>query len=257
MESFHVVIPARYDSRRFPGKPLVDLSGKTMIQRVVERAQMSAAQRVVVATDDQRIYDVVAESTTAEVLMTSPDHKSGSDRIAETVEKLDFDDNQIVVNIQGDEPLLPPTLINDVAVELMTGKPVKVATAAHPLESMDDWRDPNRVKCIIDKDGYAIYFSRTPVPWCDNRGELPKNSLQHIGIYAYRTSFLKRMTAMPQCALEASEKLEQLRILFNGELIAVYVSERYRGIGIDTPADVDKFNQLINTRARELKLFLW
>ena len=253
MESFHVVIPARYDSRRFPGKPLANLCGKTMIQRVIERAQTSAAERVVVATDDQRIYDAVFDTTTAEVVMTSADHKCGSDRIAETVDRLNFDDNQIVVNIQGDEPLLPAPLINHVAGELMTGRPVKVATAAHPVESIDDWQDPNRVKCIIDGGGYAIYFSRTPVPWCDNCDEIPNNALQHIGIYAYRTSFLKHMTAMPQCALEASEKLEQLRILFNGERIAVYVTERYRGIGIDTPADVDEFTKLLVLRQNDAK----
>ena len=248
MESFYVVIPARYESRRFPGKPLANLCGKTMIQRVVERAQMSAAERVVVATDDQRIYDAVADSTTAEVMMTSTKHKSGSDRIAETVNALNFDENQIVVNIQGDEPLLPASLINNVATELMTERPVQVATAAHPLETVEDWRDPNRVKCVLDHDGCAIYFSRAPLPWQDNLSNVPKDALQHIGIYAYRASFLKQMTTMSQCALEATEKLEQLRILFNGERIAVYVTEYYRGIGIDTPADVKKFTQLLDSR---------
>ncbi|MFE8032406.1 3-deoxy-manno-octulosonate cytidylyltransferase [Thiohalocapsa marina] len=241
---FKVVIPARHGSTRLPGKPLLDIAGKPMIQRVVERAQASGAGEVVVATDDQRIRDA-CESFGIAVEMTASSHRSGSDRLAEVIERRGWSDDAIVVNLQGDEPCMPPALIDQVAYNLATRNEIGMATLAHPIDDSDALFDAHVVKVVIDTAGFALYFSRAPIPWhrdefLGRKAALPKSVgfLRHIGLYAYRAAFLKRFVTLEPAPLEIAESLEQLRALWHGTPIHVGLAAEAPGPGVDTPDDL-------------------
>jgi 3-deoxy-manno-octulosonate cytidylyltransferase (CMP-KDO synthetase) len=239
----HIIIPARFASTRLPGKPLLDIAGQPMIVRVLECARASGAQRVVVATDDERIRDAVA-ACGAEVVMTRADHPSGTDRLAETIALLDLDDAEIVVNLQGDEPLMPPRLIRQVA-DLLAAHPAAVmATACHAITQREDLLNPNAVKVVTDREGYALYFSRAPIPWPRDimcgQSSAPIKAFRHIGLYAYRAGFVARYAAWPACPLESTESLEQLRVLWQGEKIAVVEAEEAPAAGVDTSEDLER-----------------
>lgn len=243
---FRVVVPARYASTRLPGKPLADIGGKPMVVRVAEAAAKSGASEVWVATDDERVRAaVVAHGGRA--LMTRADHVSGSDRIAEVAAALAWADDDIVVNVQGDEPLIEPGLIDAVAAALQNDREAVVATAAHPLVTAVEFFNPNVVKVVCDANGRALYFSRAPIPWArdafaSDRETLPPGlgALRHIGLYAYRVGFLRRYGALPTSPLETAEALEQLRILWHGRVIKVLVVELAPAPGVDTPADLER-----------------
>jgi len=237
-----VVIPARFASTRLPGKALVDLKGKSLIERVYECAQQSRADRIIIATDDDRI-EQAARAFGAEVCMTSASHSSGTERLAEVIELLEIDGDEVVVNLQGDEPLMPGSLINQVSDTLIeSGAPM--ATACHEIELLEEVDNPHVVKVVTDVDGYALYFSRSTIPFVrDNPhpGKLmPKTYYRHIGIYAYRAEFMKRYVSWPACAMEKHESLEQLRVLWNGERIAVCEANEMPGPGIDTAEDLQR-----------------
>jgi 3-deoxy-manno-octulosonate cytidylyltransferase (CMP-KDO synthetase) len=255
--SFLVVIPARFNSSRLPGKVLLDIAGKPMVQWVWERACASAAERVIVATDDTRVAAAVA-AFGGEVCMTRADHQSGTDRLQEVVERLDFDDRQIVVNVQGDEPLIPPAVIDQVALNLAGSERAGIATLAKRIRSVEDVFNPNVVKVVVDNSQHALYFSRAPLPWDrdewsdaliansaiarNNMAPLAGEWARHIGIYAYRVDFLHRFVSWPMGRLEQLEKLEQLRALENG--VAIHVDEAHLTI----PAGVDTLEDLENVR---------
>lgn len=231
------IIPARYASTRLPGKPLLAQTGKPLIQYVVEAVRAaSAIARVVVATDDQRIYDAVA-GFGGEVVMTRADHACGTDRITEAAAKLGLGDDEIVVNVQGDEPDIPPACLARL-VQLLAGGRAEMATLATPLAA-DRAADPNRVKVALALDGSAMYFSRAPIPFDRDRTGRTQYLL-HLGVYAYRVAFLKRFASLAPTPAELSEKLEQLRALEHGHRIAVAVVD-YDGAGIDTPQDYAAF----------------
>ena len=249
--SFTVVIPARYASTRLPGKPLLDIAGKPMIRHVWERATASAARRVVIATDDARIRDA-ARDFGAEVCMTAASHPSGTDRLQEAVAALGLPDEAIVVNVQGDEPLIPPAVVDQVAANLSRETDCGMATLCEPLEQVELFLDPNVVKLVRDARSRAIYFSRAPIPWprdafARERSRLPEGfrPLRHIGIYAYRVGFLHRFVGWPMGVLEACESLEQLRALENGT--GIHVAEACAAIpaGVDTPADLERVAALL------------
>jgi len=242
--SFVVVIPARYASTRFPGKPLADLGGRPMVVRVCERAAASGAASVHVATDDARIAEAV-QSHGFRALMTRADHASGTDRIAEAAAQLGLADDAIVVNVQGDEPLIAPALIAQVADTLARRPQAAVSTACHPIHDAASAFNPNVVKVVLDAQGDALYFSRAPIPWARDAyaegGRTPPAGLplyRHAGIYGYRVAFLRRYAALAPSPLEAFEALEQLRVLWHGERIAVAVSTAEIPPGVDTPADL-------------------
>lgn len=244
VDGFKVVIPARYGSTRLPGKPLLALAGKPMIQHVVERARSSGAGEVIVATDDPRIRDACAAFGT-EALMTRADHRSGSDRVAEVIERRGWSDGTIVVNLQGDEPAMPASLIDQVASDLARWPEVGMATLAHPIVEAETLFDPHAVKVVTDAKGFALYFSRAPIPWhrdefLGGRATLPGTLtfLRHIGLYAYRAGFLRRYVAWEPSPLELAESLEQLRVLWHGESIYVGVALEAPGAGVDTPEDL-------------------
>lgn len=248
--SFSVVIPARYASTRLPGKPLLDIAGKPMIQHVYERAIESGAEQVIIATDDQRIA-VVAEGFNASVCMTSPSHESGTDRLQEVVTQLKLDDQHIVVNVQGDEPLIPASVINQVAANLSVNPNAGISTLVERITDIDDIFNPNAVKAVMDNAGRALYFSRAPVPWSRDNFSAEVKSLpakvnyyRHIGIYAYRVQFLHQFVQWPPGLLEQTEKLEQLRAMENG--VEIHIEEAVEAIpaGIDTQADLDKVRAL-------------
>lgn len=234
MTDFVVVIPARYASTRLPGKPLRDINGKPMLQHVFERGVESGASDVVVATDDERIADA-AEAFGATVCMTRDDHQSGTDRIAEVSDIFDWDDAQVVVNLQGDEPAMPAALLGQCAA-LLDEPRADIATLASPLASESDRDNPNVVKAILDDAGYALYFTRAAVP-C---------ALHHHGLYAYRCGVLRRIVAAPQSQLEIAERLEQLRALSMGLKIRVAIPDVRPGAGVDTEED-------LHAAARELQ----
>lgn len=235
-----VVIPARYASSRLPGKPLADIGGKPLVQHVYECAKKSAADRVIVATDDQRISDA-CKSFDAEAIMTRDDHASGTDRIAEVVQKLSLSDDEVVVNVQGDEPMMPAALINQVADTLANHELAQMATASHAIDTVDEVLDANVVKVVTDQNGYAIYFSRAPIPWHrDAGGKGCQGTYRHIGIYAYRAGFIKRYAQWPECELEKIERLEQLRVMWHGERIAVCDACVLPGPGVDTAEDLQR-----------------
>lgn len=232
--SFSVVIPARYASTRLPGKPLLDIAGKPMLQHTWERALLSGASRVVIATDDARILEA-ANSFGAEVLMTSASHQSGSDRICEVVDALGFDDSECVINVQADEPLIPPEAIDQVAESLRLNADYGLATLCESIEDEREYSEPSSVKVVMDKVGRALYFSRAPIPASVS---LPTECYRHIGIYAYRVGVLRKFVTWPVAAIEAVERLEQLRALYNGVAIHVSIASTRIPPGVDTPEDL-------------------
>jgi len=247
---FTVVIPARYDSTRLPGKPLVDIAGKPMLQHVYERAQESGAENIIIATDDQRVAEAAAEFS-AEVCMTSSEHSSGTERLSEVVTKLGLNNDEIVVNLQGDEPLMPPALIHQVAQNLAEHSQASVATLAEKIHTAAELFDPHAVKVISDQNGYAIYFSRAPIPWDRDAfsittEKLPEQSLhfRHIGLYAYRAEFIQEYVGWPACELERMESLEQLRMLWHGHKIHVAEADESAVAGVDTEADLARARQV-------------
>jgi 3-deoxy-manno-octulosonate cytidylyltransferase (CMP-KDO synthetase) len=241
MVAFAAVIPARYASTRFPGKPLADLAGKPMVVRVCERARASGAQPVCVATDDERIAAAV-RAAGFEARMTRADHPSGTDRIAEAAAQLGLADAAIVVNVQGDEPLIAPQLIARVAGALAANAEAAVATACHPITDAAEIANPNVVKAVLNAKGEALYFSRAPIPYA-RQGE--PRALRHVGIYAYRVGFLKRYASLAASPLEAAEQLEQLRVLWHGYRIAAVIEEGAMPPGVDTPADLQAVLELL------------
>ena len=247
--SFTVLIPARLGSTRLPDKPLADIAGKPMVVRVAERAAASGAARVVVAADDPRILQACALHGVACVL-TRADHPSGSDRLAEACHLLGLDGDDVVVNVQGDEPLIAPTLVRACADLLVQRIDCVMSTAAHALDRVDDYTNPNVVKVVLDAAGRALYFSRAPLPWWrDGHAHgitaLPRPApLRHIGLYAYRAGFLRSFPALPPSPLEHTESLEQLRVLWHGLRIAVHVSDEPPGPGVDTPQDLERVRAL-------------
>lgn len=248
---FKVVIPTRYDARRLPGKPLREIGGKPLIRHVYERATESAAEAVVVATDDARIAAACA-AFGADVALTRSDHRSGTDRIAEVAARRQWPPDAILVNLQGDEPCMPPSLIDQVASDLADHADAAVATPAHPIADLRLVFDPNLVKVVTDERGYALYFSRAPVPWHRDRfpttaGLPPPGSewLRHIGLYAYRAAFLARFVTWGPAPLEHAESLEQLRVLWHGEKIHVTRAAEEPGPGVDTPADLEAVAALL------------
>ena len=241
MTEFAVVIPSRYASTRLPGKPLREINGKTMLQHVYERGCESAASEVVIATDDERIAEA-AESFNATVCMTGDHHRSGSERIAEVCDFLDWGDDKIVVNLQGDEPSMPAALINQCAA-LLEDSAVDIATLASPFLGKDEFDNPNFVKVIRDNNDHAIYFSRATIPYARNdeyREIAMESALHHHGIYAYRCGVLRRLVVATPSALEVSEQLEQLRALSLGMVIAVGVPSQRPGAGVDTEDDLQR-----------------
>ena len=239
---FSVIIPARYASTRFPGKPLADLAGKPMVVRVCERATKSGAAAVHVATDDRRIAQAVERAGFAAV-MTSAEHASGTDRIAEAARKLKLKPNQVVVNVQGDEPLISPRLIREVGTLLEKRRDASVATACHAIHDAAALVNPNVVKVVLDAAGYALYFSRSQIPYPREPGA---TCYRHAGIYGYRVGFLKRYTRLEPSPLEQSEALEQLRVLWHGYRIAVAVSKAEIPPGVDTPQDLDAVRRIVS-----------
>jgi 3-deoxy-manno-octulosonate cytidylyltransferase (CMP-KDO synthetase) len=247
--SFHVLIPARLASTRLPRKPLADLGGMPMVARVARRAAQSGAQRVVVAADSPEILEACARHG-VESVATRADHASGSDRLAEACERLGLDGDDIVVNVQGDEPLIEPSLVRRCAQLLEARTDCAVATAAHPVGSDEDFRSPHVVKVVLDASGRALYFSRAPIPcWRDAPGaaSLPVSppALRHVGLYAYRAAFLREFPRLEPSPLERLEALEQLRVLWHGRSIAVLVCDEAPAAGVDTPQDLERVRALL------------
>jgi 3-deoxy-manno-octulosonate cytidylyltransferase (CMP-KDO synthetase) len=278
MLAFHVVIPARFSSTRLPGKPMLLIGGKPMVVRVAEQAAQSGAQQIWIATDHHPIMAAMHEHG-FKACMTRADHPSGTDRIAEVVAQHNWADDTIVVNVQGDEPLMPPKLIRAVAQHLHDHPECAIATACHPIHDEASMRNPNIVKTVLDKDGNAMYFSRAPIPYPRDafmglfspagrdgdssslrrgraerggtgRGELPANMtiLRHIGIYAYRASFLRAYSQLAPTAIEQIEALEQLRALWHGYKIGVTITQDAPPSGVDTEADLLLARKLFETR---------
>lgn len=254
MMGFSVVIPARFASTRFPGKPLADLAGKPMVQHVYERACASDAARVIIATDDQRIADV-ARSFGAEVCLTRPDHPSGTDRLQEVVEQLGFQADEVVVNVQGDEPLIPASIINQVARNLIAMSDAGIATLCEPISALDVLLNPNVVKVVTDHRGMALYFSRACIPWPRDAFAAPEQCTdlpsgfqwqRHIGMYAYRVSLLNQYVSWPPAAIEQTESLEQLRALWMGVRIHVDLASETPPAGVDTPEDLERIRHWID-----------
>lgn len=247
--SFTVLIPARLASTRLPDKPLADIGGLPMVVRVARRALQSDATRVVVATDSQQVIEKCAAFDITSV-MTRSDHPSGSDRLAEACSLLELADDAIVVNVQGDEPLIDPVLINSVATLLASRPDCAMSTAAHAIEAWQDFTNPNIVKVVLDARQTALYFSRSPIPfardfpgeawWQANCGIAP---LRHVGLYAYRAGFLKLFPGLPQAPIEKLESLEQLRVLWHGHRVAVHIAGSVPGPGVDTPEDLARVRQ--------------
>jgi 3-deoxy-manno-octulosonate cytidylyltransferase (CMP-KDO synthetase) len=250
--NFTVVIPARYASTRLPAKPLKEIAGKPMIQHVYERACESHAHQIIIATDDARI-EAVAKSFGAQVCMTSANHTSGTDRLQEVVASLGLADDEIVVNVQGDEPLIPARVINQVAENLAVMANATMATLSEPIHSLADFRNPNIVKVVADVDGRALYFSRAPIPWPRDHfaqttiSDLPENFpiQRHIGIYAYRVGLLHKFVTWSAAPLEKIESLEQLRVMWNGHII--HVAEAIVAVpgGVDTEEDLQRIKSLL------------
>jgi 3-deoxy-manno-octulosonate cytidylyltransferase (CMP-KDO synthetase) len=251
--AFTVLIPARLASTRLPNKPLADLAGKPMVVRVAELARASGAARVLVAADDARIVEACAAHG-VQALMTRVDHASGSDRLAEAASLLGLPDDALVVNLQGDEPLIDPTLVRSCAELLAAREDCVMSTCAHPIDSLADYVNPNVVKVVLDAAGNALYFSRAPLPWwrdgCVNGSPaLPKPPpLRHLGIYGFRVAFLKRFPSLPPSPHERLESLEQLRVLWHGGRIAVHVTAQSPGPGVDTADDLARVRDILKAR---------
>jgi 3-deoxy-manno-octulosonate cytidylyltransferase (CMP-KDO synthetase) len=254
---FRVVIPARYASQRLPGKPLLAIAGRPMIEHVYRRACESGAQEVVVATDDTRIAEA-ADAFGARGCMTSAGHGSGTDRIAEVARLYAWPEDAVVVNLQGDEPLMPPQLLSQVANALETHPAAQMATLAAALSDPDQLFDPNTVKVVTDRDGYALYFSRATIPWnrdrfaaaASPRPEWTEGVLRHLGIYAYRAGFLAGYAQLPASPLERIESLEQLRVLWNGGRIAVEIAAQAPPAGVDTAEDLERVRAVLAAAQR-------
>lgn len=251
MNNFKIVIPARYASTRFPAKALVDLCGKPLLQHVYECACKTGAETIIIATDDSRI-ESVARDFGADVCMTSENHVSGTDRIVEVAEKMGWHDSDIVVNLQGDEPLTPEKTIIQVANNLHNNPEAVCATLSASLTSKDDVTNTNVVKVVSDKNGFALYFSRASIPY-DRDQVITDEDLaeyqRHIGIYAYRVDFLKQYSQLPVSRIEKYESLEQLRILWNGKKIHVEEAVELPGHGVDTPEDLIQVKKIIESRS--------
>ncbi len=248
--AYTVLIPARLASSRLPNKPLADIGGLPMIVRVAQRAALSGASQVVVAADDALIASA-CEQHGIRCVLTRFDHPTGSDRLAEACLLLGLDGQDAVVNVQGDEPLIDPGLIDACAAQLDLRPDCVVSTAAHHIDAADQFTNPNVVKVVTDAQGRALYFSRAPIPWwrdAPSPGQPAQGAaapLRHIGIYGYRAGFLKRFPQLPPSPLEAAESLEQLRVLWHGERIAVHVTDQAPGPGVDTPEDLERVRSLI------------
>ncbi|WP_431509085.1 3-deoxy-manno-octulosonate cytidylyltransferase [Variovorax sp. DAIF25] len=249
--SFTVLVPARLASTRLPDKPLADIAGVPMVARVAQRAAQSGAARVVVAADHASIL-AACQTHGVEAILTRQDHPSGSDRLAEACEQLGLDGDAVVVNVQGDEPLIDPALIDAVAAALLARPDAAMSTAVHAIDSVADYLNPNVVKAVLDARGNALYFSRAPIPWWRDGAapgvpptQLPSPApLRHIGIYGYRAGFVRRFPSLPPSPLETIEALEQLRALWHGHRIAVHVSDAAPGPGVDTPEDLTRVRAL-------------
>ena len=249
---YTVVIPARLGASRLPEKPLADLHGRPLVVRVLERAQESGAERVLVATDHPRIQ-VAVEAAGGEAMLTDPGHGSGSERVAEVVERLGLPDEAVVVNLQGDEPLMPAAVIRQLAEALAADPDLPMATVSTPLHEAAELFDPHVVKVVCDRQGRALYFSRAPIPWARDAFAIDRETLpgalalhhRHIGLYAYRAGFLRRFVAWPPSPLEALESLEQLRALWHGAPIRVIEACEVPGPGVDTPEDLARVRRLL------------
>jgi 3-deoxy-manno-octulosonate cytidylyltransferase (CMP-KDO synthetase) len=241
--TFTVLIPARLASTRLPNKPLADIAGLPMVVRVAQRAMLSRANRVVVACDSQQIADACALHGIATAL-TEADHPSGSDRLAEACDLLGLQNDEIVVNVQGDEPLIDPLLINAVANILTALPDASMGTAAHAIETTADLTNPNVVKVVLDAASHALYFSRSLIPYNRDAHPLAPLPLRHVGIYSYRAGFLRQFPKLSQAPIEVSEQLEQLRALWHGHRIAVHVTANAPGPGVDTPEDLERVRRL-------------
>ncbi|WP_371832989.1 3-deoxy-manno-octulosonate cytidylyltransferase [Halopseudomonas sp.] len=248
---FHVIIPARYASTRLPGKPLQLIDGKPMVQHVWQQACKSGAASVIVATDDQRIMDACA-AFGAKAIMTRADHPTGTDRLQEVVSQLGLPDDACVVNVQGDEPMIPPAVIDQVAANLIAAQEAGIATLAEPIHDSETLFNPNAVKVVCDHQGYALYFSRAPMPWCRDQfasgpAELPEGIpfRRHVGIYAYKVSFLHAYVGWPASPLETAESLEQLRALWFGTRIHVADACEMLPAGVDTAEDLERVRKLL------------
>jgi 3-deoxy-manno-octulosonate cytidylyltransferase (CMP-KDO synthetase) len=235
---FTVIIPARHGSSRLPGKPLLRIGARSLLEHVYAAAVGSGADDVIIAVDDQRVA-AEAGSFGARVVMTSSAHRSGSDRIAEAARLLDIPGDTVIVNVQGDEYGLPPALVAQTAAALRAHPRADMSTLCEPIGNADDWQDPNVVKVVRAGDGRALYFSRTPIPWTAD-GHVPAEAMRHLGIYAFRAAFLQRYTTLEPAPLELLERLEQLRALHHGFHIQVETAREPGGIGIDSPGDLER-----------------
>ncbi|QWD81895.1 3-deoxy-manno-octulosonate cytidylyltransferase [Polynucleobacter sp. MWH-S4W17] len=242
---FLVVIPARLGSTRLPRKPLADIGGKPMVIRVAERAKQSLAHSVVVATDSPEIQ-AACDEYRIECLLTSADHPTGTDRIAEVAQLLKLPSNALIVNVQGDEPLIPPELINQVASTLAEHQECAISTVAVPITDATEINNPNVVKVVLNRAGEALYFSRAPIPFVrDPQVDQKTDHLRHLGIYAYRADFLQAYTRLEPAPPEQAEALEQLRALWNGYRIAVHIASEAPPAGVDTPEDLERVRQML------------
>ena len=253
---FVAVIPARYASSRFPGKPLADVAGTPRVVRGARQAERSGASEVIVATDHGDIADVV-ERAGYDVMMTRADHPTGTDRLAEVAARRRYPPRTLIVNVQGDEPLIAPALIRRVAENLAAHADAQIATACYPLRDAAELANPNIVKVVLDKSGLALYFSRAPIPYArdafaEGISNLPRGlpAYRHLGIYAYRASFLRAFKRLKPAPIESFEALEQLRALANGYRISVAITRSAPHAGIDTPADLERIRQLFSRRRR-------
>lgn len=251
--NFRVVIPARYASTRLPGKVLLDILGRPMIQWVYERAARSGAQEVLVATDDERVKQA-CEGFGADVVMTGSQHRSGTERLAEVAERLGLGAGEVVVNVQADEPALPPELIRQVAANLQEYPDAAIATLCEPIQDAESYFDPNVVKVVTDDQGFALYFSRAPIPWQRDSAVSPGGGrewpgpgacMRHVGLYGYRVNYLSTYSHYPQCAIERIESLEQLRALHYGYRVHVQAARVPPGLGVDTQADLEQVRRLL------------
>jgi len=257
MPRFHVVIPARYASTRLPGKPLADIAGRPMVAWVAERAAQSGAEEVWVATDHEEVL-AAARRHGFSACMTRSDHATGTDRIAEVAAARNWPDDAIVVNLQGDEPLMDAELLRQVADNLDAHPGAAIATACHPIADAAEFFNPNVVKVVLDREGYALYFSRAPIPWARDgfaadRRRLPAGmqALRHIGLYAYRAGFLRRFSSLAPAPAEQLEALEQLRALWHGHKISVAIAGRAPAAGVDTPEDLERVRRLAGSAAQQ------
>jgi 3-deoxy-manno-octulosonate cytidylyltransferase (CMP-KDO synthetase) len=249
--SFKVIIPARYESSRLANKVLQDIAGKPMLAHAYDRACESGAEQVIIATDHEKIMEI-AKGFGAEAILTAADHVSGTERLCEAIDAMDCDDDDIIIGLQADEPLIPPALLCDLANEFEEHPTIKVASVCEKLQSTKELFDPNTVKVILNKRSQAVYFSRAPIPWDratfddPSAAQLTQFHYRHIGMYAYRASFLRQYVEWPQSPLERLESLEQLRILWNGMRIHMHVTKRKNvGLGVDTAEDLVRLRDLI------------